>query len=169
MTPKESAEEVLKYTKDKVILLMEDEEYIVDILKRILLSDKSGEVIAALHSGRAGCKLNIAKKCLDIFLDRYGVLPKDILVSLSPTIRGCCYEVSGEIAKDFREYKEGVICRDGRYFLDIVQIISKQLLDGGVLARHIEINPSCSCCSGEIFSYRRDKYSGRAWAVIHKN
>ncbi len=136
----------------------------------VLFSDKKGKVIAALHSGRAGCAQNISGKCVDLYKNRYGIPPEEILVSVSPSIKSCCYEVGEEIVEGFKKYAEGVFERGGRYYLDIQNIIHAQLLASGIPPQNIETLGICTCCEGkeELFSYRRENVCGRMWGLIIK-
>ncbi len=130
----------------------------------ILLSDSDRGVIAAVHAGRNGTFLNIAAKTVRKMAKEFGSDPKRIEAKLGPSIHGCCYEVSEELAqialKNF-----GYEYVNGRY-LDLQGINEKQLIEAGVKKSNIEISPICTCCDKNYFSYRREGVTGRFAGII---
>ncbi len=94
--------------------------------------------------------------------------PKDILVGVAPSIRGCCYEVDFNVAKHFLDYKDSITSlENGKYMLDLVGVNITQLLNGGVLKKNIEDSKICTCCDfNNFFSYRKTACSGRFLSAI---
>jgi len=94
--------------------------------------------------------------------------PKDIVVSLGPSIKECCYEVGEDLAdiakKSFGE--KYVIKRGGSFYLDLQTLNLDQLKSVGVKEENVEISSVCTCCDKNYFSYRRDGVTGRFAGVI---
>ncbi len=134
----------------------------------ILLFDPVKKVIGAVHAGRNPTFKKIVSKSVLKMRDVFKSRPKDILASLGPSIRSCCYEVSKDIAdialKNFGQ--KYVIKRGEKFFLDLQTLNKDQLLEVGLKEENIEIIPKCSCCDREYFSYRRDKITGRFAGII---
>jgi YfiH family protein len=63
----------------------------------VLIYDEKKEVIAVVHSGRAGCFKHIVKKTIQKMEQQFSSNLKDIKVHLGPSIKKCCYEVGQEI------------------------------------------------------------------------
>ena len=138
----------------------------------ILLYDKSKEVISALHAGWRGTKLEIVKIAISKMIKEFDSNPKDISVFIAPSIRGCCYEVGIDVAREFEEYREYCTPKeDGKYMLDLSDINKTQLLDMGIESENIEISSSCTACeSDKFFSYRKEGgCDGRFMSMIWMN
>jgi len=137
----------------------------------ILFYDSKREIIAVAHAGRAGAFSNIISKVIKSFEDDFSSKRQDIIVTVGSSILECCYEVGQEIyeeAKDLNlEYS--LSRREGSYYLNISKILLKQLLNAGIQQKNIEISQNCSCCSTELFSYRREDITGRFAGVIVLN
>lgn len=120
-----------------------------------------GGKVAAAHSGWKGTRLRIAARTVLSMK----VPPREIVAAIGPCIGRCCYEVSKELAAEFRGLfgSEAVV---GERHLDLRFCIEAALRDAGV--ERIEQVPGCtSCDSGSFFSHRRDKgRTGRHLAFI---
>jgi purine-nucleoside/S-methyl-5'-thioadenosine phosphorylase / adenosine deaminase len=80
----------------------------------ILLADAKRRVIAAIHAGWRGTLRRIAEKTLGRMQMEFGTRPEDVIAALGPGIGPSCYEVGGDVAKEFqaqfpnaREWFEG--------------------------------------------------------------
>lgn len=125
----------------------------------LLAADTAHGVIGALHSGWRGTLRNAAKNLIAA-MTSLGAEAQSICVALGPSIRGCCYEVGSELYEQFASvgYDMGFVPeqgKDGKYMLDLTEIIKKQLADEGVTAEHIDMIPVCTCCNDDFFSHRR--------------
>src|SRR5271167_2672473 len=67
----------------------------------ILLADRKRHAVAAIHSGWRGTLRRIAGKALGRMQMEFGTRPVDVIAALGPSIGRCCYEVGGEVAKEF--------------------------------------------------------------------
>jgi len=94
----------------------------------------------------------------------FGCHPDAILAGIGPSLGPCCAEFINyktEIPQEFWRYKD-----PGDHF-DFWAISYDQLLNGGVLAKHIESCQMCTRCrTDDFFSYRAEKTTGRFAAVI---
>jgi YfiH family protein len=137
----------------------------------VLLYDKNKKVIGAVHAGRNGTFLEIVKKAVSIMIENFNSSPKDIEVSLGPSIRSCCYEVGQDLA-DIEKKSFGqkyVIKRGDSFYLDLQSLNHDQLTSIGILKENIDISQTCTCCDKNYFSYRRDGKTGRFAGVIKLN
>ncbi len=131
----------------------------------VLLYDKERHAIAALHAGRKGAQLNILSKCIAKMQDSYGTKANELLMYVGAHIRGCCYELPQEMAKEFEIYEDAVTSKNGSYYLDIAKVLLSQAKALGIKDENIEISPSCTSCeSGKYFSYRAD--SGKCGRML---
>ncbi|HEY2030720.1 MAG TPA: peptidoglycan editing factor PgeF [Myxococcales bacterium] len=120
-----------------------------------------GGKVAAAHSGWKGTRLRIAARTVAAMK----VPPRQIAAAIGPCIGRCCYEVSPELAAEFRALfgKEAV---EGERHLDLRFCIETALREAGV--ERIEQVAGCtSCDTNSFFSHRRDKgRTGRHLAFI---
>ncbi|MBN1865859.1 peptidoglycan editing factor PgeF [Candidatus Sumerlaeota bacterium] len=122
----------------------------------IVLADPDSRRIAAIHAGREGTRLGIARRAVERMI-ALGSDPARLLAWIAPAISGERYEVGEEIARDFRE-------RFGQYpgavrgrLLSLGEIDRRQLIDCGLEAERIELDPRCTFERADLFySYRRD-------------
>jgi len=138
----------------------------------ILFYDSVKKVIAVAHAGRQGAFKNIVKNVLDSFKNNYGSREKDILVTIGASIGECCYEVGAEIYEEAKELNlvYSISKRENSYYLNINNILKKQLLNSGIQEKNIDISHECSCCkSSKYFSYRADRITGRFCGFIMLN
>jgi YfiH family protein len=133
----------------------------------VMLFDPTNEAIANIHSGWRGTSSNIIKKTIKQMQKEYNTDPADLIVALGASIRGCCYEVGNEVAKEFLNYPEALQKRGDKFLLDVALICKKELLELGVEEANISISSDCtSCQNNRFFSYRKDKTSGRFISLI---
>jgi len=123
----------------------------------ILAYDPKVKVIGSAHAGWKGTKDNIAKNLIESMLE-LGANIKDIIISISPSIRGCCYEVDENVAKNFTNYPNSLVkTSKDKWHLDISVVNREQLVELGVLDKNIEVSPICTACQSQnYFSYRKE-------------
>ncbi|MBS2023561.1 MAG: peptidoglycan editing factor PgeF [Deltaproteobacteria bacterium] len=124
----------------------------------VLLHDVRTGHSAAVHSGWRGARLSIAARAVSALQAH----PEDLLAAIGPCIGRCCYEVSRELAKDFREVFGTRAADDPetnpKPHLDLRYCVEHALLLAGVQPEHLEQVPGCTSCEPErFFSHRRDK------------
>jgi polyphenol oxidase len=67
----------------------------------ILLADNRQHVVAAIHAGWRGTLRRIAGKTVGRMQLEFGSSPEDIVAAIGPGIGRCCYEVGGEVVREF--------------------------------------------------------------------
>jgi polyphenol oxidase len=126
----------------------------------ILLADGRNRAVGAIHAGWRGTAAHIAEKTLMKMRSEFGTQPGDVFAAIGPGINFCCYEVGGEVARQF-----GL---GGRTHLDLVSENRMQMEKAGILPENIEALGICTFCDAErFFSYRREKeQAGRMISFI---
>jgi YfiH family protein len=111
--------------------------------------------IGVAHAGWRGSAKNVAAEALAA-LTNLGSFPFDVSAWIGPSIRGCCYEVGGEVAAQFAgEFSRA--SSGGKFYLDLASVNVAQLETAGVPRESISVHPACTKCGGEKFaSFRRD-------------
>lgn len=125
----------------------------------VLLFDPLRQVIAAVHCGWRGSVQGILGETISVMADRYGTRPADLLALISPSLGPCCGE--------FVNYKEELppeflpfMAREKDDHFDFWRISEYQLMAAGMARDRIRIEGTCTCCSGDYFSYRRSRRQG---------
>ncbi len=122
----------------------------------IFFYEKERGIVALVHAGWRGILENIINK-IAIEISQYGGKIENLQVALGPGINECHYEIKNDVVDNFGKYSEFVFKKNEKIFVDLKQIIKKQLLEIGVKKGNIENNSSCTHCSKKLFSFRRDK------------
>jgi len=131
----------------------------------IFLYDLKNSIIGILHAGWRGTYKNIVKKALHLMKRNFKTEAKNLIVALGPAIRSCCYEVGDE----FRQYFPNRLSkRDGRFYLDLVDVNKKLLIQLGVRNKNILDSNICTSCQNKnFFSYRKEgSLAGRMMSLI---
>jgi len=127
--------------------------YFVDTVKK---------VIALSHSGWKGTVNKMGKVTVDKMVSEYGCDRKDIICAIGPSICRKCYEVSEDVAIEFKKNfsKEDVEQflddkHNGKYQLDLWKVNELILKEAGISESHIENRRICTCCNKDVlFSHR---------------
>ncbi|MBR5799370.1 MAG: peptidoglycan editing factor PgeF [Lachnospiraceae bacterium] len=139
--------------------------------------DTKNKAIGLSHSGWKGTVGRIGKATLDAMKEAFGTNPVDVHCAIGPSICKDCYEVSGDVALQFkREFakqaeqivtpispviemgKEQEQLQEDKYLLDLWQANKIVLMEAGVLKENIEVTDLCTCCnSSYLFSHRASK------------
>lgn len=129
----------------------------------ILIADRKKHCIGAVHSGWKGTAGRIGQKTVELMKDLYGTKPEDLIVSIGPSICVKCYEVSEDVATEFRHSFRAIDCRrilkrgkeKGKYQLNLQLANSLLFQEAGVPLEQIEQPGICTCCNPEfLFSHR---------------
>ncbi|NCO44812.1 peptidoglycan editing factor PgeF [Candidatus Wolfebacteria bacterium] len=125
----------------------------------VFFYNENKDVIAAAHCGWRGILKELPAKMIDKFKNEFSSNPADISIWIGPGIKSCYYDVPQERADLFsKDYKEYIIIKDGKIFLDLAGIIALQLTGAGIESQKITTHPGCTFCQKDkYFSYRRDK------------
>jgi YfiH family protein len=126
----------------------------------ILLVDPVTRAVAAVHAGWRGTVENIAGAAVRALGERWGVVPRNILAAIGPSIGPCCYEVGPEVGIRFG------ISGPGKTHLDLPGRNSEQLREAGV--NRIWLSGECTYCEPDrFFSVRREReQAGRMVSFI---
>lgn len=137
----------------------------------VLLFDRRNNVMAAVHAGWRGTAAGILKKMIELMIRKYQSFKEDILLSIGPSIRWCCYDVGYDVLEDVKK-ETG----DGKYFLekgqkyclDLPTANKYQALRLGIREENIWISEDCTyCLPGKYYSYRFSKgVTGRQYGLI---
>lgn len=122
----------------------------------IYFYDKNKKVIALAHAGWRGIFSQIVSKVINVFENHYGSSLKDIEVFAGPHIRDCHFEVQNDLINKFKI--SDYITRDEKMYINLSEIVKKQLFQLGIGENNVNISDECTYCLGDkYFSYRRDK------------
>ncbi len=137
--------------------------------------DPVHRVAALAHSGWRGTRARMGR-CMVQYMEReYGCRPEDIISVVGPSICQSCYEISEDVAEEFRtSFPEQILpelLRDdhnGKYHLNLHRANEYILQDAGLRPDHIGVTDLCTCCNPKLlFSHRASKgRRGNLGAVI---
>jgi purine-nucleoside/S-methyl-5'-thioadenosine phosphorylase / adenosine deaminase len=126
----------------------------------VLIADAEAGMVGAAHSGRAGTVLGVVPALVRAMAGR-GADPARMTALVGPCACGLCYEVSGELRAEVAAGLPAMwsATRRGTPALDVRAGVVAQLAAEGVTAvRH---DDRCTIESPELFSYRRERTTGR--------
>ena len=124
--------------------------------------DPVHHAIGLSHSGWRGTVQKIGAVTVRKMTEEYGSDPKDILAAVGPSICQDCYEVSEDVAEEFRsafakEYRDRLFYRkeNGKYQLNLWEANRIVFTEAGISEEHISMPGICTCCNPEfLFSHR---------------
>ena len=133
----------------------------------ILVANKQGTEVAAIHAGWRGLANGIIKSSVQAMT----VDPSDLIFWLGPNIGRCVFEVGEDVKQQFAangfDVDSNFVKSDnGKLLADLVGLACGQLKELGV----DEIVVDGSCCyedSEHYYSYRRDEDTGRFASLIY--
>jgi YfiH family protein len=136
----------------------------------IALVDPRRRNLAVAHAGREGTLQGIVRKTVEC-LREMGSAPRDMVAWVGPSICAAHYEVSEELAAQFRErfgHNAGVVAGPEGRHLDLKEIVRRELTECGVDSSRIEMDPRCTLEDADLFySYRREGASaGRMFTFL---
>jgi hypothetical protein len=115
----------------------------------------------------------MAASLIEAMSDHYGCEPKDIRTAVGPAIGRCHFEVSEDVAEEFRSkmpWSEEFIdkgIKAGKYMIDLKGINARLFSMQGVT--DIFVSPVCTYChEADCWSYRRNGTAERHLAYISK-
>jgi YfiH family protein len=128
----------------------------------ILICDKQGTCVGAVHAGWQG----LAEGVISSMVDKLGK-DKELIAWLGPAIGPCHYEVGSDVIGAF-EADSGLSAKqveESSWKMDLWETATQQLqqlnvneINGGGICTH--------CLARDFFSYRRDGVTGRNAAII---
>lgn len=132
----------------------------------VIFHDPVHQVIGAAHAGWRGSVENIIAKTVRSMVDNFASSPGEIRAAISPSLGPCCAE--------FINYRQELPEWMHRFqvapnYFDFWEISRQQLQDAGIPAGNIFTAGICTRCSGDYFSFRRSRITGRCATVIGLN
>lgn len=134
----------------------------------ILFYNNKIMIIGAAHAGWKGVIDNIAGELVKSAQDNFGSDAKDTKIWIGPGIKSCHFQVKNEVLDLFQTKEpDCVLEKENNYFVDLQEILKRQLLASGISDKNITMHNVCSFCDPRFFSNRRDKKQFlEAFAVI---
>ncbi|MEV0524701.1 peptidoglycan editing factor PgeF [Streptomyces sp. NPDC050439] len=126
----------------------------------VLLADPVAKVAAAAHAGRPGMIAGVVPAAVEAMV-KLGADPARVVARTGPAVCGRCYEVPKEMRADVAAIEPAAYAETswGTPAVDVTAGVHAQLERLGVRDR--EQSPVCTLESGDHFSYRRDRTTGR--------
>ncbi|MFJ7056727.1 peptidoglycan editing factor PgeF [Streptomyces griseobrunneus] len=126
----------------------------------VLLVDPVAGVVGAAHAGRPGLVAGVVPAVVEA-MTVLGARPSRITARTGPAVCGRCYEVPAEMRAEVAEAVPGTWSETswGTPAVDVTGGVHAQLTALGVSDLHR--SPVCTRESGDHFSYRRDRTTGR--------
>ncbi|MFE0135135.1 peptidoglycan editing factor PgeF [Streptomyces sp. NPDC059037] len=126
----------------------------------VLLADPVAKVAAAVHAGRPGMVAGVVPAAVGAMVE-LGADPDRIVARTGPAVCGRCYEVPEAMRADVAAAEPAAYAETswGTPAVDVTAGVHAQLERLGVRDR--EQSPVCTLESGDHFSYRRDRTTGR--------
>ncbi|WP_406836896.1 peptidoglycan editing factor PgeF [Streptomyces sp. AHU1] len=126
----------------------------------VLLADPVAGVAAAAHAGRPGMVAGVVPAAVRAMVE-LGADPARIVARTGPAVCGRCYEVPGAMRAEVAAVEPAAYAETswGTPAVDVTAGVHAQLERLGVRDR--ERSPVCTLESGDHFSYRRDRTTGR--------
>jgi polyphenol oxidase len=138
----------------------------------ILIADRRGRAVAAVHAGWRGTCAAIASVTVDA-LGEAGIAAEDLVVAIGPSVGPCCYQVDDRVRSAFLAMTPDAAAwftedGPGHWRLDLWQANIDQLEAAGVPVEQISAARSCTSDEAAVwFSYRREgPATGRLVAAI---
>ncbi|WP_328556030.1 MULTISPECIES: peptidoglycan editing factor PgeF [unclassified Streptomyces] len=126
----------------------------------VLLADPVAGVAAAAHAGRPGMVAGVVPAAVRAMVE-LGADPARIVARTGPAVCGRCYEVPDAMRAEVVAVEPAAYAETGwgTPAVDVTAGVHAQLERLGVRDR--EQSPVCTLESGDHFSYRRDRTTGR--------
>ncbi|MEU1591409.1 peptidoglycan editing factor PgeF [Streptomyces sp. NPDC005708] len=126
----------------------------------VLLADPVAGIVAAAHAGRPGMVAGVVPAAVRAMME-LGAEPSRIVARTGPTVCGRCYEVPETMRAEVAAVEPAAHSETswGTPAVDVAAGVHAQLERLGVCDR--AQSPVCTLESGDHFSYRRDRTTGR--------
>ncbi|MEU4130164.1 peptidoglycan editing factor PgeF [Streptomyces wuyuanensis] len=126
----------------------------------VLLADPVAGVVGAAHAGRPGLVAGVVPAAVEAMVG-LGADPSRITARTGPSVCGRCYEVPEAMRAEVAAAEPAAWAETswGTPAVDVAAGVHAQLDALGVRDRHA--SPVCTLESGDHFSYRRDRTTGR--------
>ena len=125
----------------------------------ILVADPRSGAVAAVHAGWRGTLARAAEQAVRALAAVHGARPADLVAVVGPSIGPCCYEVSRDLARRFREGFGPAAANPSEFQarVDLWLANASVLRQAGLARERVEVLERCTSCEdGLFFSHRRD-------------
>ena len=131
----------------------------------VLLADPVAGIAGAAHAGRPGMVAGVVPAAVAAMVE-LGADPARIIARTGPAVCGRCYEVPADMRADAAAVEPAAYAETswGTPAVDVTAGAHAQLDRLGVRDR--EQSPVCTRESGDHFSYRRDRTTGRLASYV---
>jgi YfiH family protein len=131
----------------------------------VLLADPVAGIAGAAHAGRPGMVAGVVPAAVRAMVE-LGADPARIVARTGPAVCGRCYEVPADMRADVAAVEPAAYAETswGTPAVDVTAGAHAQLDRLGVRDR--ERSPVCTRESGDHFSYRRDRTTGRLASYV---
>lgn len=129
----------------------------------IVIYDPVNNVVANVHSGWKGTVAKIYENAINLMQKKYNSKMEDIIVCFGPSIRKCCFSSKENSFKErftsiWKNESEYISYKEDRFFIDLVYVITRDLLELGIKEENIIDSKICTMCnSNDFFSNRANK------------
>ncbi len=132
----------------------------------LLLCDRAGTRIAAVHAGWRG----LAKGVIERTVDRFAAADNELMAWLGPAIGAQAFEVGDEVRAEFVAHDTAALAafqpaRAGHWYADIY-LLARQRLTGCAVSAVYGGNHCTYTDAARFYSYRRDGRTGRMASLI---
>jgi purine-nucleoside/S-methyl-5'-thioadenosine phosphorylase / adenosine deaminase len=135
----------------------------------ILVSDREGRAVSAIHAGWRGTVARITHSAVTRLVQEFGLHPSALHAAIGPHIGVCCYEVGDDVTAAISD-PAAIQSRPEwtRPHLNLSAANRNQLLEAGLPEDQIETSSLCTKCREDLLhSFRRDgKRMGHLLSVI---
>lgn len=144
-------------TNEKGIVLA---TYFADCVP-LYMVDTKNKAIGLSHSGWRGTVGKIGHVTINLMHEQYGTNPEDVIACIGPSICQDCYEISEDVAQEFKNMFPDNICDilidkgNGKYQLNLWEANRLVFCEAGVPKENIFVTDICTCCNTNIlYSHR---------------
>lgn len=123
--------------------------------------DPVHKAIGMSHSGWRGTVHRMGKVTIEAMTKEYETRPEDLICAIGPSICQDCYEVSEDVAEEFKQAFKGraeellLDKGSGKYQLNLWRANEVVLQEAGVPKEQIAVTNICTCCNPNLlFSHR---------------
>jgi YfiH family protein len=126
----------------------------------VLLGSAAAPAVGVAHAGRRGLVAGVVARTVAALGD-LGAEPGGVVAWVGPAVCGGCYEVPAALQEEVVAVVPAAraTTRSGTPGLDLRAGVVAELRASGV--RAVETDPRCTLESPELYSYRRDRVTGR--------
>lgn len=128
----------------------------------VLLVDREAGVAGAVHAGRPGMLAGVVHNAVAAMRD---LGARRLEAAVGPSVCGRCYEVPAAMREDAARVApvSATVSWTGTPAIDVAAGVVDQLRAQDVAVRWV---PGCTRESADLFSYRRDRVTGRFAGVV---